>query len=103
MQKFLNKAELLVDMEIKVIEDKKNRFVFEADGIGHTYLNLVKGELWNDSHVKVATYAIKHPQVSKPKFILETDGSDARAALSSAVGRLKKLSEKFKREMSAIK
>lgn len=90
-------------MEIKVLEDKKNRFIFETEGIGHTYLNLLKTELWNDSHVKTATYTIKHPQVSKPKFILETDGESPRATISSAVGRLKKISEKFKKELVAIK
>ncbi|MCH8003061.1 MAG: DNA-directed RNA polymerase subunit L [Nanoarchaeota archaeon] len=91
-------------MEIDVVDDKKNRFVFEIEGMGHTYLNILKNELWNDSHVKVATYAIKHPQVSKPKFILETDGdASPRAALGSAVGRLKKLTERFKKEMSAIR
>jgi len=91
-------------MEINALEDKKNRFVFEIDGMGHTYLNMLKNELWNDSHVKVATYNIKHPQISKPKFILETDGDEApKAALSSAVSRLKKLSEKFKKELSVVK
>lgn len=91
-------------MEINVIEDKKNKFIFEIDGIGHTYLNILKNELWNDNHVKVATYNIRHPQVSKPKFILETDGdSNPKAALTSAVGRLKKLSEKLKKEVSAIR
>lgn len=91
-------------MKLDVIEDKKHRFVFEIEDMGHTHLNLLKTELWNDSHVKVATYAVKHPQVSKPKFILETDGDESpKAALSSAVGRLKKLSEKFKKELSAIR
>jgi len=91
-------------MEINAVEDKKNRFVFEIEGIGHTYLNMIKNELWNDNHVKVATYNIKHPQIGKPKFILETDGDESpKAALSSAVGRLKKLSERFKKEMSAIR
>ncbi len=91
-------------MEFNVLEDKKNRLVFEIDGIGHTYINILKNELWNDEHVKVATYIIKHPQVSKPKFILETDRDRSpKAALNGAVGRLKKLSEKFKKEMSAIR
>ena len=90
-------------MEINVLEDKKNRFVFEIEGMGHTYINILKNELWNDSHVKVATYAIKHPQVSKPKFILETDHGSPKAALTSAVGRLKKLSERFKKELSAVR
>lgn len=91
-------------MEIEVVEEKKNRLVFEIGGMGHTYLNILKNELWNDSHVKVATYNIKHPQASKPKFILETDGDEGpRNALNSAVGRLKRLSEKAKKDISAIR
>lgn len=91
-------------MKFKVLEGKKNRLVFEIDGMGHSYLNILKNELWNDDHVKVATYNIKHPQVSKPKFILETDGDRSpKAALSGAVSRLKKLSDKFRKEMSAIR
>jgi len=91
-------------MEIKVLEDKKNRFVFEIIGMGHTYINIMKNELWNDSHVKIATYNIKHPQISNPKFILETDGDEnPKAALSGAMVRLKRLSEKFKKELSVIK
>lgn len=88
-------------MQFNILEDKKNRFVFEIEGMGYTYLNMLKSELWNDDHVKVATYAVKHPQVSKPKFILETDGDESpKAALTGAVGRLNKLSEKFKKEVS---
>ena len=92
-------------MEIKVLEDKKNRFVFEVDGLGHTLINILKTELWNDNNIKVATYSLKHPQIGKPKFILETDGNASpRVALTSAIGRLKKLSEKFKKEVvSAIR
>jgi DNA-directed RNA polymerase subunit L len=88
-------------MEINILEDKKGRFVFEVDGIGHTFLNVLKTELWNDEHVKVATYVIKHPQASKPKFILETDGDESpKAAISSAVVRLKKLSDKLRKEIA---
>ena len=91
-------------MKFDVLEGKKNRLVFEIDGMGHSYLNILKNELWNDDHVKVATYNIKHPQVSKPKMILETDGDRTpKAALSGAVSRLKKLSDKFRKEMSAIR
>ena len=87
-------------MKINILEDKKNRFVFEIDGIGHTFINILKNELWNDANVKVATYSIKHAEISNPKFILETDGNESpRAALASAVGRLKRLSDKFKKEV----
>jgi len=101
---FLNKLELLPNMELNVLEDKKGRLVFEVNGMGHTFLNMVKTELWNDSHVKVATYTIKHSEASKPKFILETDGDESpKSALTSAIGRLKKQSEHFKKELASFR
>jgi len=91
-------------MELNVLENKKGRLVFEIEGMGHTFINLLKTELWNDSHVKAAAYNIKHSQISKPKFILETDGDEStKVALSSAISRLKKTSEKFKKELSAVR
>ena len=87
-------------MEIKVLEDKKNKLVFEVDGMGHTFINVLKNELWNDSHVKVATYSIRHPITSKPKMVVETDGDESpKAALASAISRLKKTSDKLKDEV----
>ena len=87
-------------MEINVLEEKKGRLVFEIGNMGHTYLNILKAELWNDDHVKVATYSIRHPEISKPKFILETDGDESpKAALNGAVSRLKRLSDKFRNEI----
>ncbi len=89
-------------MKIDVLEDKKNKLVFEVDGVGHTFINILKDELWNDSHVKVSTYSVRHPIISKPKIIVETDGNESpRVAISSAISRLKKVSEKFKKEISS--
>ena len=92
-------------MNINIVEDKKNKLVFEVDGIGHTFINLLKNEMWNDENVKIATYTIRHPTVSKPKIIVETNGDESpRNAIASAVSRLKKTSEKFKKEvMEGIK
>ena len=87
-------------MEIKVLEDKKNKLVFEVDGAGHTFINVLKNELWNDSHVKIATYSIRHPITSKPKMVVETDGDESpKAALASAISRLKKTSDKLRDEV----
>ena len=86
-------------MELNIIEDKKNKLVFEVEDLGHTFLNILKNELWNDNHVKIGTYSIRHPIISKPKFILETDGNEnPRSALSSAIGRLKKTTEKLRKD-----
>jgi len=79
-------------MEIKIVEEKGNRLEFEIDeNVG--FLNVLKKELLNDDSVKVATYAVKHPLVGKPKMIVEAD--DPRKALNGAIGRLKKLNSKF--------
>ena len=86
-------------MEIKIIDDKKNKLIVEAKGIGHTLCNVIKSELWNDKHVKVATYSIRHPQISVPQIVVETDGEvSPRNALINAIQRLHKTNEKFKKE-----
>lgn len=89
-------------MELKVLEDKKNRFVVEIKGEDHTFCNMLKKELWNDSHVKIATYNIHHPMIGKPKMIVETDGAEEpRKALIEAAKRLGKDLDKFKKEFSS--
>ena len=87
-------------MKVNIVEEKKSKIVFEVEGLGHTFINIMKNEMWNDEHVKIATYSIRHPVISKPRVIVETDSEEsARAAVTSAIGRLKKTSEKFKKEL----
>jgi len=88
-------------MELKIIEDKKNRIVLEIGGEDNTFCNMIKKELWNDDHVKVAAYNISHPMVGKPRMIVETDGDEEpRKALTEAAKRVGKELEKFKGEFS---
>ena len=89
-------------MEIKILDDKKNKLIIEVKGTDHTLCNSLKSELWNDKHVKIATYSIRHPQISVPQMIVETDGEESpRNALINAVQRLQKNNAKFKKEFSA--
>jgi DNA-directed RNA polymerase subunit L len=83
-------------MEIKILEEKKSRLVFEVKGESHTLCRSLQKELWNDSHVKAAGYNIDHPLVGVPKFVLETDGADPRKTVSAAIKRLQKTADKFK-------
>ena len=86
-------------MEIKILDDKKNKLVVEVNGADHTLCNSIKQELYNDKHVKIATYSIRHPQISVPQMIVETDGEvSPKNALINAVQRLHKINEKFKKE-----
>lgn len=85
-------------MNIKIIEDKKNRLIFEVDAT-HTLCNLLKDELYNDDSVKIASYTIEHPLIGKPQMIIETSGEDVRSVLLDAVQRLKKYYEKLEKEL----
>ena len=88
-------------MEIKILDDKKNKIMIEVNGVDHTMCNALKSELYNDKHIKVATYSIRHPQISNPMLIVETDGEESpRNALINAVDRLQKTNTKFRKEFS---
>lgn len=90
-------------MEIQILEDKKNKLVFEIKGEGHTLSNALRKELWNDEHVKAAAYAVEHPLIETPRFVLETDGADPRKTLQAAAKRLLKTVEKIRAEVKEIK
>jgi DNA-directed RNA polymerase subunit L len=90
-------------MELKIIDDQKNKLVFEIKGESHTIANALRKELWNDSHVKVAGYSVEHPILDIPRFILETDGADPRKTIKAAINRLEKQLAKVKDEAKKIK
>ncbi len=88
-------------MEIKVIENKKNKLVFELKGQSHGFCNILKDQLWKDSHVKVAAYKVEHPLVGIPTFIVETDGSESpKNALLGAIKKLDSVADKLKKELA---
>ncbi len=90
-------------MDINIVEEKKNKLIFEIKGEGHTMSNAIRKELWNDEHVKMAAYTIDHPLIELPRFILETDGADTRKTLIAAAKRLQKELEKIKAESKELK
>lgn len=90
-------------MEVQILEEKKDKIVFEIQGQSHTLSNALRKELWNDEHVKVAAYAVEHPLLDIPRFVLETDGADPRKTLQAAAKRVQKQLEKIKTEAKEIK
>lgn len=90
-------------MEIKILEEKARRLVFELNS-DHGFCNALKHALQNTKGITVATYAIDHPLIGKPKFTIETDTSiEPRDAVKKAVEKLKKEATDFKKEISKIK
>ncbi len=91
-------------MELKIINETKNKLELEIKGETHTFCNFLKSELWNDPHVKVAAYRIEHPIVGIPRLLVETDGKETpRKALAAAIKRLETQLNKFKQEAKKIK
>ena len=89
-------------MEIKVIENKKNKMVFEIKDVSHGFCNVLKKELWNNSHIKAAAYKIEHPLIGIPTFMVETDGKEApKAALLKASEKLLKKGSELKKKISS--
>ena len=85
-------------MEVKVLENKANRLVFQLVGADHTFCNALKRELNETTGVEVATYAIEHPQIGIPKVLVETDG---KAKPVDALGKAAKSLAKQNKEFSS--
>jgi DNA-directed RNA polymerase subunit L len=86
-------------MEIKILEETKNKIKFQVEGEDNTLLNLLKEELWKEKSVKIAAYRISHPNTGIPEMTVEvTQGNDPKKAVSDAVKRLIKSLDKLKDE-----
>lgn len=85
-------------MEIKIIEESKNKLLFNIEGAGHSLCNLVVKEIWQDDSVKNAAYKIEHPLKGVPTILVETmQGKDEpRKVVDNAIKRLRKTNDKFK-------
>ncbi len=88
-------------MEIKVIEKTKSRLKVELTGKTHTLCNLLAKELWNDKDIVVAGYTLEHPITSSAVLTVETGSSDAKKALTDAIGRISKHNKEFLAEFKS--
>ena len=88
-------------MEIVVKEEKKNHYTFEMKNVDWGLCNVLKEELTDNEHVKLATIRTKHPLSGSSDIIVETDGADGRKELSDAAQKVRKKAEKFEKEASS--
>lgn len=82
-------------MEIKVLEDKKNRMVVELKSEDHTFANLMRKLLWSNRNVVNAAYRVEHPLTGKPKLVVETSRGEPRKALIKAAEKIRDISKEF--------
>ncbi len=80
-------------MEIKILEEDKEKLIVEIKGEGHGFVNALKKELNKDKDVKAAGYSINHPLVGVPKLII--NGKDPKKKLKDAAKTVKKQADDF--------
>lgn len=87
-------------MKFTVVEESKDKLVFDLEGETHTFCNALKNELETVKGVDVVAYKIDHPLVGIPRFYIETKGIEPRKAIKEALKNLKKNAEEFASEVS---
>jgi len=90
-------------MEINILEESKTKLKFELKDESHTFCNILRKELWEDSSVKTAGYNIPHSLTGAPIFILETTNTSPKKTLLSAISRLQKKNKDFKEKIKKLK
>lgn len=82
-------------MELNIIKKTKNKLTFELRGEDHTFCNVLRKELWEDSSTKSAGYSMEGGLIDIPVFTIETSGKTPKKALLDASTRLIKKTEEF--------
>ncbi len=90
-------------MELDFLEDSKDKVKVEIKGESNTLVNPLVKELWNDNHVKVAGYQVKHFLESNPILIVETEGEKPKIAIKKAIERLNKKIDGFGRKLKSLR
>jgi DNA-directed RNA polymerase subunit L len=83
-------------MEIKILNENKNRIELEVIGEDHTLCNSIRDELWNQENVEISAYNIKHQLINNPIMLVETKKGDPKKALQNAILSLKKKIKEIK-------
>jgi len=82
-------------MELIILEETNKKMVFQLKGADHTFCNTLKKALLEVSGVEIATYAIEHPQIGIPKFVIETKTGAPKDALKKASDAIAKQNKAF--------
>lgn len=87
-------------MKIKILKRTANELKMEAEGVGHTFCNLLQKRLLEDKKVDLAGYDIPHPLASNSVIYVRTKGKmDPEEALRRAAKRTGKMNKNFTKEL----
>ncbi len=87
-------------LDIEVVRKEKNVVEFILKGERHTYPNILKSALLEDSNVEFVSYVQDHPEDDDSRFVVRTKKSTPKKALEDAA---KKIESDIKAFDSAVK
>lgn len=71
-------------VKIEVIKSGKDFAEFRMEGDRHTFSNLLKQKLLENSDVEYVSYILDHPTDTGAKFVLKTSGKSPKKVLDDA-------------------
>ncbi|MBN2067452.1 MAG: DNA-directed RNA polymerase subunit L [Candidatus Diapherotrites archaeon] len=90
-------------MDIEVLTSKKDELEFVLKGERHTFPNLLREALLEESGVEFAAYRLEHPFDSECRFVVRTKGKTPKKALSDALKKVDSNLSEFKKAFKAAK
>lgn len=75
-------------MELKILDKTDYEINMEIQGEDHTLLNVLKSILLEDERVEIASYDMKHVNISQPVLYVKTDGTDQITVIKDALSKL---------------
>ena len=88
-------------MDIEVKKSATNELHFVMKGERHTFPNLLRETLLQDSSVIFAAYNLQHPLESECEFVVKTKGKTAKKALDDAAKQVGKKVAEFEKAFKA--
>lgn len=75
-------------MDIKIVENKKEKLRFEVHGGDHALMNLLIKHLESDPDVIFSTYSVPHPLLEG--FMVTVRGKDPQGSVKKALTAMRK-------------
>jgi len=88
-----------IPLELKKVKKSKDTLEFIMAGERHTFPQVLKKELLNDSKVEFAAYKLKHPLDRDASFIVKVKKGSPKSALGNAAKRIGREADSFHKEL----
>jgi len=90
-------------MELDIKKSSASELHFVIKGERHTFPNLLRETLLEDSSVQFAAYVLPHPLGPDAELVVKTKGKTAKKALTDALSKVEKQLQDFEKAVKAAK